>query len=106
MNKYENAIKLMEDFCGNGKDNLIAMATISLTPGDNGAVRPSVRMVNAFYENGAFYISSASWKNKTLEIANNDEVPFSKRIPAYSHRTVYSPGDCKSKPLSMTLTER
>lgn len=30
MSKYENAIKLMEEFCGNGKDNLIALATTSL----------------------------------------------------------------------------
>jgi len=27
MNKYENAMKLMEEFCGNGKDNLIALTT-------------------------------------------------------------------------------
>jgi uncharacterized pyridoxamine 5'-phosphate oxidase family protein len=64
----------MEEFCGNGKDNLIALATISLSLNDNGDPRPSVRMVDAYYEEGVFYISSASWKNKTLEIEKNNEV--------------------------------
>lgn len=74
MNKYENAIRLMEEFCGNDKDNLIALATISLSPNAAGNPRPSVRMVNAYYEDGVFYVSSASWKNKTLEIEVNNEV--------------------------------
>lgn len=73
MNKYENAIKLMDAFCGNGKDNLIALATISLTPTGN-SPQPAVRMVDAYYEEGAFYVSSSSWKNKTLEIAKNNQV--------------------------------
>lgn len=74
MSKYENAIKLMEEFCGGGKDNLIALATISLTSDDNESPRPAVRMVDAYYEDGVFYISSASWKNKTLEIEKNNKV--------------------------------
>lgn len=74
MSKYENAIKLMEEFCGNGKDNLIALATISLSQNAVGNPCPKVRMVDALYEDGAFYISSASWKNKTLEIEKNNEV--------------------------------
>ncbi len=74
MNKYENAIKLMEEFCGNGKDNLIALATISLTPNAADNPRPAVRMVDAYYEAGVFYVSSSSKKNKTLEIEKNNEV--------------------------------
>lgn len=74
MNKYEKAIKLMEEFCGNGKDNVIALATIALSPNDAGDPRPVVRMVDAYYEAGVFYVSSASWKNKTMEIAKNKEV--------------------------------
>ena len=74
MNKYENAMKLMDERCGNGKDNLIALATISLTPNAAGKPRPAVRMVDAYYEDGVFYISSASWKNKTKEIEQNNEV--------------------------------
>lgn len=74
MSKYENAIKLMEEFCGNGKDNIIALATISLSPSSTDNPRPAVRMVDAYYEDGVFYVSSASWKNKTLEIEKNNEV--------------------------------
>lgn len=74
MSKYENAMKLMEAFCGNGKDNLLALATISLTKNEFGAPRPSVRMVDGYYEEGVFYVSSSSFKNKTLEIQNNSEV--------------------------------
>ena len=74
MGKYENAIRLMEEFCGNGKDNLIALATVSLSPNAAGNPRPSVRMVDAYYEDGVFYVSSSSWKNKTQEIGKNNEV--------------------------------
>jgi len=73
MIKYEKAIKLLDEFCGSDKDNLIGLATISLTTNEIGNARPSVRMVNAYYEDGAFYVSSASWKNKTKEIENNYE---------------------------------
>lgn len=74
MNKYEKAMKLMDDFCGKGKDNLIALATISLTEGTTGNLRPAVRMVDAYYEDGAFYISTSAKKNKMLEIEKNNEV--------------------------------
>ena len=30
MSKYENAMKLMEERCGNGKEEVISLATISL----------------------------------------------------------------------------
>ena len=74
MNKYENAMKLMEDFCGNDKDTLIALATISLSPNAEGNARPVVRMVNSYYEDGAFYISTGAKKNKMFEIEKNNEV--------------------------------
>lgn len=74
MSKYETAMKIMDEICGNGKDNLIALATISLSSNAAGNPRPSVRMVDAYYEDGVFYISSDSRKNKTLEIEKNNEV--------------------------------
>lgn len=74
MNKYENAMKLMEEFCGNGKDNLIALATISLSPNTVGNPRPAVRMVDAYYEDGVFYVSTSANKNKMLEIEKNNEI--------------------------------
>ncbi len=74
MNKYENAMKLMEEYCGNGKDNLIALATIALTQSAVGNPRPAVRMVDAYYEDGVFYVSTDANKNKMLEIGKNNEV--------------------------------
>ena len=75
MTKYETAMKLLSERVGNAdKDNLISLGTISLSPSATGTPRPAVRMVNAYYENGAFYISSDARKNKTLEIQQNSEV--------------------------------
>ncbi|BCJ99596.1 pyridoxamine 5'-phosphate oxidase family protein [Anaerocolumna chitinilytica] len=74
MNKYENAMKLMEERCGNGKEVVIALGTISLTPGASGNPRPAVRMVCAYYENGVFFVSTDAKKNKMLQIEKNPEV--------------------------------
>ena len=74
LSKYENAMKLMEERCGNGKDEVIALATISTLPNDNGNPRPAVRMVCAYYEDGVFYVSTDATKNKMLQIEKNNEV--------------------------------
>ena len=74
MSKYENAMKLMEERCGNGKEEVIALGTISLAPNAAGNPRPAVRMVCAYYEDGAFYVSTDSKKNKMLQIEKNNEV--------------------------------
>jgi len=74
MSKYEKAIKLMEERCGNDKENVIALATISLSPNAAGNPRPAVRMVCAYYEDGVFYVSSDARKNKMLQIDKNNEV--------------------------------
>ncbi|MDR7855171.1 pyridoxamine 5'-phosphate oxidase family protein [Tissierella sp.] len=74
MSKYENAIKLLEERCGNDKEEIIALATISLSPNDAGNPRPAVRMVCAYYEDGVFYVSTDARKNKMLQIEKNNEV--------------------------------
>lgn len=74
MSKYENAIKLMEERCGNGKEIVIALATISLSQSAAGNPRPAVRMVCAYYEDGVFYVSTDAKKNKMLQIEKNNEV--------------------------------
>ena len=50
-----------------GKDALIALATT-----ENGV--PYVRHVNAYYENGAFYIITYALSNKMKQIAKNPAV--------------------------------
>lgn len=74
MSKYENAIKLLEERCGNGKEVILALATISLSKNAAGSPRPAVRMVCAYYEDGAFYISTDAKKSKMLQIEKNSEV--------------------------------
>ena len=74
MSKYDDAIKLMKECCGNGKEVIIALATISLSANAAGNPRPAVRMVCAYYEDGAFYVSTDARKNKTLQIEKNNEV--------------------------------
>ncbi len=50
-----------------GHDNLIALATVE---GD----MPSVRTVNAYYENGAFYVVTYAQSNKMRQMQNRPTV--------------------------------
>ena len=74
MSKYENALKLMEERCGNDKEVIIALATISLSPNAYGNPCPAARMVCAYYEEGVFYVSTDARKNKMLQIEKNNSV--------------------------------
>jgi uncharacterized pyridoxamine 5'-phosphate oxidase family protein len=74
MTKFENAMKLLDELCGNDKEEVIALATIALSQNELGNPRPAVRMVCAYYENGAFYVSTDARKNKMFEIDENNEV--------------------------------
>ncbi len=65
MHKYEQALRIMSERFG--KDSLIAIAT---TDGE----KIYNRMVDAYYENGVFYIVTYALSNKMKQIANNTEV--------------------------------
>ena len=54
-----------------GKDTVIALATV-----DNEV--PYVRYVNAYYENGAFYIITYALSNKMKNIKNNPTVAIAE----------------------------
>jgi general stress protein 26 len=64
MSKFETAIEIMAERFG--KDSLIAIAT---TDGK----RLYNRMVDAYYENGAFYVSTYALSNKMKQIEANPE---------------------------------
>ena len=65
MNQYDEAIKILAGrFSG---DHLISVATVEGT-------RPYVRTVNAYYEEGAFYIVTYTLSNKMKQIENMPEV--------------------------------
>lgn len=77
MNNYEEGLKLIEEKFGNGKDNIISLATIAREPGANGSPRPVVRSVDAYYEDGAFYVVTHAKSNKAEQITQNSEVSVS-----------------------------
>lgn len=76
MTRYEEGLRLIEERCGNGKDNVASLATIALGPNAEGNPRPYVREVDAFYEDGVFYITTWARSTKMQQIASNPEVAF------------------------------
>lgn len=77
MSRFEEGLKLIEERCGNGKDNIISLSTIALESNADGKPRPYVRDVDAYYEDGVFYITTWSKSTKMQQIAQNNEVAFS-----------------------------
>jgi len=65
MSKYEEAMNIMTERFG--KDSLIAIAT---TDGE----RLYNRIVDAYFEDGAFYVSTHALSNKMKQIESNPEV--------------------------------
>ena len=76
MNRYEEGLRLIEESCGNGKDNVIALATIAVEPSAEGNPYPYVREVDAYYEDGVFYVTTWGESNKMLQIDKNKDVAF------------------------------
>lgn len=73
MSKYDEAMTLLDEKLGN-KDGLISLSTIALEVGGSGRSRPAARIVDAYYEDGAFYTVTYATSNKMLQIAQNPEV--------------------------------
>jgi hypothetical protein len=74
---YDEGTRLLEEKFGNGRDNVIALATVGLNLSAHGTPRPIVRGVNACYEDGVFYVTTNSRSNKMQQIAKNPEVSIS-----------------------------
>lgn len=76
MTRFEEGLKIIDERCGGGKDNVIALSTVAIEPNSDGRPRPYVREVDAYYEDGAFYIKTWAKSLKMMQIANNNEVAF------------------------------
>ncbi len=74
MSDYDVGVKLIEEKFGGGKDNVISLATIACESSESGKPRPVVRSVDAYYEDGTFYIVTHNKSNKMKQIASNPEV--------------------------------
>lgn len=77
MRNYEEGLQLLEEKFGNGKDNVIALATIGRDLSAKGTPCPVVRGVDAYYEDGVFYVTTNSKSNKMQQIARNPQVSIS-----------------------------
>jgi len=74
MSYYEKGMAILEEKFGNNKDNVLGLATIATEPNADGKPRPVVRDVDAFYENGVFYVVTYGVSSKMKQIALNNEV--------------------------------
>ncbi len=77
MSRYEEGLKIIEERCGNGKDNFITLSTIAMEPNADGKPRPYVRDVDAYYDDGVFYVTTYAKSKKMQQINQNNEVAFS-----------------------------
>ena len=84
MGMYEEGLKLIEEKFGNGKDNTISLATIGLEANTDGKPRPVVRSVDAYYEDGTFYVVTHGKSNKMQQIAKNPEVSVASCLEMFT----------------------
>ncbi len=83
MDKYMEGIQILNDKFGNGKDNVISLATISMELNMGGNPKPCVRDVDAIYDDGVFYIVTYAQSNKVKQIEANPEVSVSVHYEDY-----------------------
>ena len=75
MSNWEDSLQVMEELFA--KDCQFALATVK----DN---VPSVRVVDTFYDDGAFYIVTYSQSQKAQEIASNENVSLCCELYRFS----------------------
>lgn len=84
MSHFDEGLKLIEQYCGNAKDNVISLATIDTESSASGKPCPVVRDVDALYDQGVFYITTYAKSTKVQQIENNSEVAFSVHFEGVS----------------------
>jgi len=84
MNSFQEGYQLLEEKFGNGKDNVITLATIAREANENGQPRPVVRAVDAYYEDGAFYVTTNIKSNKMQQIERNAEVSIASSTEMFT----------------------
>lgn len=83
MSKYEEGLQIIEERFGN-KDNVISLATIDMELSAEGNPKPIVRDVDAYYEDGAFYVVTYAKTSKMLQIEKNKEVAIAVNFGWFS----------------------
>lgn len=70
MSEFDEALDVLEDLFT--KDTIFALAT------SNKENKPAVRMVDALYDNEAFYVVTYTTTDKTKEIEENNQVAMAR----------------------------
>lgn len=83
MSKYDEAMKLLDEKLGH-KDGLISLSTIALKPEDKGKSCPAARIVDAYYEDGAFYTVTYATSEKMRQIAQNPQVAICPIVESFT----------------------
>jgi hypothetical protein len=84
MSNFEEGFALLEEKFGKGKDNIISLATIALDPSNTGSPRPVVRGVDAYYEDGVFYVMTNTNSNKMKQIKANPEISIASATEMFT----------------------
>ena len=84
MTEFQEGLKLIEEKFGNGRDNVISLATIAREASKDGNLRPVVRTVDAYYEDGVFYVVTYAKSNKMKQIAQNPEVSIAGYLEMFT----------------------
>lgn len=106
MEKYQEACDILTSMVGQGKDNVIALATISKELSQEGLIRPVVRDVDAMYEDGVFYIVTDARSNKVKEIEAHKEVAVSANFEDFHSHGVAKNLGWVLKPENAALREK
>lgn len=84
MNGFDEGFKLLEEKFGNGKDNVLSLATVAREANGSGMPRPVVRGVDAYYEDGVFYVTTHGNSNKMRQIEANPEVSIASCVEMFT----------------------
>ena len=84
MNEFQEGLRLIDEIFGNGKDNLISLATIAREVSSEGRIRPVVRTVDTYYEDGVFYVVTSGKSNKMMQIADNSEISIAGYLDMFT----------------------
>ncbi|MBC9705688.1 MAG: pyridoxamine 5'-phosphate oxidase family protein [Enterococcus sp.] len=83
MTTYNEEMQYLSEKLGD-KDNLIALSTIALETTDDGLPKPVVRLVDAVYLDGAFYVTSYATTDKVRQLTVNPAVSIGIVVESFT----------------------
>ena len=93
MNRYEEGMKLIEESCGNKKDNALALSTIATEPSADGFPRPSVRDVSAIMKMACFMLQHQQNQIKCSRLLKTKRLRFQYALRGYTDTVLEKTSD-------------